>query len=323
MIEEIKLRKQAVYKALKESRKKKYSCFFPGCSEKAISSHSQSKSSSLKNIQENGLVFGMRQDPFAKNPMPTWKQIGLTKVSTFSGFCSTHDNDLFKEVDSISDTNLSSKSLAYLAFRTFAMEMRKKEYCDEMIDLIQNNIKKMNCDEIDLQSNNPKDGFENCLKVTKPFYLTFFGNFLATTEEPQMAHKTFRLRQNLGVSCSTFINPVPVFRQPIDKPQPIFAFNILPRKNYTLIIFSCAENDLALMNNFINNNGRLEDLVFNFCEEITINPTFFNKIPPSVLQTIDQALLPWNMWGKKAIPDLFNVKLNNSFLWKLTDESPL
>jgi hypothetical protein len=258
---------------------------------------------------------------FPKNLIPKWKEIGLIKVSTFHGFCSRHDDKLFKEVDSISDINISSNALAYLAFRTFAMEMRKKEYNADMIDSFKNNgIENIDGEVTDL-SGNPSDGFKNCLKVTKPFFLNYFYNFLTSAIEPQMSHKIFKFGTNLNVSCSTIINPIPIFQHPIDKPQPLIFFNILPRKSYTLVVFTCAEYDLALMNDFINNNGRLEDLVFNFCDEVTINPPFFHKIPSQVLAAIDRALLPWDIWEKVAIPDLFTVNLSNDSVWKLTNEN--
>lgn len=323
MMEEaiINKKKRIIDKCYKKARNKSYSCFFPGCRKKAISSHSQSKSSSLKSIQENGLVVIKDFSAFPKDPMPKWEEIGLIKVSTFPGFCSIHDDNLFKEVDSISDINISSNALAYLAFRTFAMEMRKKEYSADLIDSIMNDlIENIGGEATDL-SDNPNDGFKNCLNVTKPFYLNYFSNFLTSAIEPQMFHKIFKFGTNLNVSCSTVINPIPIFQHPIDKPQPLISFNILPRTSYTLVIFSCAEHDLALMNDFINNNGRLEDLVFNFCEEIAINPTFFHKIPTQILAAIDRTLLPWDIWEKGAIPDLFKVKLSNDSVWKLTKES--
>lgn len=313
-------KKRIIDRCYKKARKKSYSCFFPGCLKKAISSHSQSKSSSLKNIQENGLVVIKDFFAFPKNPIPNWEEISLIKVSTFPGFCSTHDDALFKKVDSINDINISSNALASVAFRTFAMEMRKKEYFADMIDSIMNNVIENIGGELTDLSENPIDGFKNCLKVTKPFYLNFFNKFLASAIEPQMAHKIFRFGKNLNVSCSTIINPIPMFQHPIDKPQPLISFNILPRKAYTLIIFSCADHDLALMNDFINDNERLEDLVFNFCEEIAINPTFFRKIPPRIIAAIDHTLRPWDIWEKGTIPDLFNVKLSNDSVWKLTNE---
>ena len=316
MVDEIKLRKQIIHKAFKKIRGKKYSCFYPGCCKKAIGSHSQSKSSSLKSIEENGLVISLHYNAFANGPAPEWKPIGINKVSKFPGFCATHDDELFKEVDSIRETNISSKPLTYLAFRTFAMEMRKKEFEADKIDLIHKYFKKMNCNLPDI-SNGTLDGLKNCLKVTKPFYLNYFGDLLTSSIEPGMAHKIFKLNENIGVSCSTFINPVPILKQPLDKPQPIIAFNILPRKNYSLVTFSCVKKDHSLLDMFIENNGRIEDLVFNFCEEITLNPTFFNSITPLSHEAITRAILPWNSWDKIIIPELFNMKLKNSQFWEL------
>lgn len=314
-------KKRAVDKAFKKSRKKNYSCFCPGCHEKAIRSHSQSKSSSLRSIQNIGKVVTKDFLFFPENSIVKWKETSLKKVSTFPGFCTKHDDMLFKKVDSMTETNISSKSLAYLAFRTFAMEMRKKEYHANVIDLILSNINEETNTDGTGFLNNPSDGFKNCLTITKPFYLAFFETLLSTSKEPKMVHKIFKLELNLGVSCSTIINPIPILDLPINKPQPLIAFNILPRKDYTLVTFSSPECDLVLMNNFISSNRRLENLIFNFCEEIAINPTFFHKIPPLILAAIDQALQPWDIWEERAIPNLFDIELSNDFIWKIPNAS--
>jgi hypothetical protein len=314
MVDEIKLRKKIIHKVFKKIRGKNYSCFYPGCCKKAIGSHSQSKSSSLKSIEENGLVISLHYDAFANDPTPKWEPIGINKVSKFPGFCAAHDNELFKKVDSI-----SSNPLTYLVFRTFAMEMRKKEIEADKIDLLLNYLKKENCNLPDIP-NETLVGLKNCLKVTKPFYLNYFGDLLTSSIEPGMVHKIFKLNENIGVSCSTFINPVPILEQPLDKPQPIIAFNILPRKNYSLVAFSCIKKDHSLLDMFIENNSRIEDLIFNFCEEITLNPTFFNGIMPLSHEAITRAILPWHLWDKIIIPDLFNIKLKNSQFWELINE---
>lgn len=298
--------------AYKRVSKKKYLCFFPGCFNKAISSHSQSISTSLKSIQENGFVIVRNHHLLSLKPFPEWKEIGTKKATTFPGFCSIHDDDLFKKVDSISDKNLSSKTLAYLAFRTFALEMRKKEYYADITDQILNCDKKL-FDQIRIEAlDGLNGGFKNCLKVTKPYYLSFFDKLLTKGIDSPMIHKVYKIERNANVSCSTFINPVETFEQPIDKPQPIIAFNILPRQKYTLIIYSCKKKDIALMNKFICENERLEDLVFNYCEEVAMNLSFFHKLDKKILSTIDKAQAPWMMWEHKSIPDIFNIKINKN-----------
>ena len=72
------------------------------------------------------------------------------------------------------------------------------------------------------------------------------------------------------------------------------------------------------MNDFIQKNERIEDLIFNYCEEIVMNISLYNKFDKTLIDTINEALLPWSTWEYKSIPDIFNVKIDdNSFLSEL------
>jgi hypothetical protein len=90
--------------------KKLYSrkyCLHPqapvACSGNIIKAHSVPKSSGLKLIAKNGNVYSfsylvtpsiIHQDVYAP------KQIGVEDASTFTGFCSYHDNKVFEPIDS-------------------------------------------------------------------------------------------------------------------------------------------------------------------------------------------------------------------------------
>ena len=108
-----------------------------------------------------------------------------------------------------------------------------------------------------------------------------------------MTHNVFKSSKNLGVSCATVINPVPVMEWPLDIPQPTLTFNVLPRKDYTLVILSFFKPDAELVLGFIKEYCRLEDLIFNFCEEIIFNPSVFEGIDKESLEAIDFAQAPW------------------------------
>lgn len=320
MVDHITLNKRnsIVDNALKRVKKKRYNCFFPRCLKKAINSHSQSASSSLRSIQENGFVIARKCHFLPRKQSPNWEEVGVNKVTTFKGFCHIHDNKLFERVDLISDKKLSSKTLAHLAFRTFAMETRKKEYYADFFDEI------LSCDNslldpIGVESlYGLSSGFKNCLNVSKPCYINFFDKLLKKGQDVPMVHKVNKFDVNIGISCATLINPVPTFQQPLNKPQPMITLNVLPRQGYTLIITSCREKDYTLMKDFIRENERIEDLIFNYCEEVVMNVSLFNRFDQTLIATINEAQLSWDTWEHKRIPDIFNVKIDdNSLLTEL------
>jgi hypothetical protein len=71
------------------------------CSNKIIKAHSVSKSSSLKEIAKDGHVyttFNTKHNysyPFKVRP----QKVGINNASTFTGFCSTHDKELFSPIE--------------------------------------------------------------------------------------------------------------------------------------------------------------------------------------------------------------------------------
>lgn len=251
---------------------------------------------------------------FPSQPFPEWKKTGVNRATVFYGFCSKHDGKLFRQADAISQNNLNSKALLSLAFRTFAMEMRKKDYYGDLTDRIlkqgEGILDYLGADHLDGYN----AGLKNCLRVTKPYYLSKFEAFFDMRNELPMAHRIFKFDRNLGISCSTFINPIPIFVQPLDKPQPMISFNILPRRGYTLVILLSLAEDSQKLDSFISENNRLEDLAFNYSEEVALSIPLYESFDKDLLQTIDKAQLPWTMWELQPIPDIFGASLDTDSL---------
>lgn len=306
--------KGIVASAQKRTRKKKWPCFYPKCGKKAIKSHSQSASSSLKNIQKNGLVMERDLRSFPMSPQPGWKAVRIGKASTFPGFCSTHDHKLFNQADSIGLENISERALYFLTLRTFSLEMRKKEYHSDTFDRI---IAELGGIDF-LEGFNM--GLKNCLLVTKPYYMRKYADSIKSANLHPMVHHIYLINRNIGISVSTLINPVPLEEQPLDKPQPAISFNVLPREGYTLVILSAFAQDAELMRNFISNTSRLEELVFNYSEEVLFNIDLFNSLDRSIISEIEEAQLPWDMWEHRKISDIFGVTLDENTLYKRLEQ---
>lgn len=314
-MENINRLKSIVASASKRTRKRKWSCFFPGCSKLVIDSHSQTKSTSLACIQENGHVIQRSFDPLHGETFPEWKSVGIGKASIFKGFCKDHDGQLFKQADSISEKNLAKEALLSLAYRTFAMEMRKKEFHADLTGRILSQINVQQDELWMVGYDGFRAGLMNCIKVTKPYYVDQFGYLETSSNYPSLTHKVYKFNQNLNISCSTLINPVSIFSHPVDTPQPIVLFNVLPRKRYSLAVFSCFQDDLVLLDEFLKQFYRLEDLVFNFCEEIIFNITFFKSLTNELLELINMSQGPWTTWQPTQIPDIFKVYINKDSLF--------
>jgi len=123
------------FSKLDKATKKLTLCFaslFEECEEKSINSHSISQVN-LRLLSEEGHLFTFRHTDafkaikFGKSFTNSFEfsKIGLKAISSFPGFCSAHDTNLFKLIDSAS-LELSAKSVELLVFRAFVHEAYKK-----------------------------------------------------------------------------------------------------------------------------------------------------------------------------------------------------
>ncbi len=99
------------------------------CTTKIINAHTISKSSSLKELSEEGHIMGAKPSLSGlhkTNGRLVLERVGINKASTFTGFCSTHDKTLFSPLEDEPIT-LSDKQLFLLAYRGFCRELFHKE----------------------------------------------------------------------------------------------------------------------------------------------------------------------------------------------------
>ena len=110
-------------------------CMHPddgNCSKTIITAHSVGKSSGLKSIAKNGHVYMFRNAHGPDKRIQTLhdlieiKSIGINKATTFTGFCSYHDNKLFKSIDD-PECEPSLENAVLLAYRSHARELYAKQ----------------------------------------------------------------------------------------------------------------------------------------------------------------------------------------------------
>jgi hypothetical protein len=111
-------------------RRKSRPCSVPGCGKQSIGSHLVQKAL-LARIAEKGKVWQTvpeeRISPDPMKPWPPFREVGVGDALVFSGFCSSHDDELFREVE----TNLvpldSARAAAVLAVKSMFHELWKVE----------------------------------------------------------------------------------------------------------------------------------------------------------------------------------------------------
>lgn len=113
--------------------KKKLCCVPEGysqkCEGKIIKAHTVSKSSSLKKISRKGHIYKILPsliDMHRANGKPTPKLEGINTASTFTGFCSLHDQILFSPIEN-HQFNWEIEQLFLIAYRAFCYEWYAKK----------------------------------------------------------------------------------------------------------------------------------------------------------------------------------------------------
>ena len=132
--------KKAVLEARRKSEKKVRYCMFNNCRHTAIKSHVLQKNGILREISDkNHLIQMAPANPFEmsnKGPLD-FKLVGINDVYTFLGFCSTHDSEIFKKIETESTLDFNDKNQqALFCYRGLCQEIRRKEIATEwMLEL--------------------------------------------------------------------------------------------------------------------------------------------------------------------------------------------
>ncbi|MDZ4018433.1 SEC-C metal-binding domain-containing protein [Pseudomonas sichuanensis] len=132
------------------------------CSGSIINAHTISKSGSLKAISEGGHVMGTKPS-FAQliksNGKLTLSKVGINQASTFTGFCSYHDKELFSPLED-SPITLSDEQLFLLAYRSLSRELYAKQETTKTAEFLRQSDRGQNIvGQIFIQNNANAYGF--------------------------------------------------------------------------------------------------------------------------------------------------------------------
>jgi hypothetical protein len=113
---------------LKQARQGDRTCLYPVtggiCTNPVIRAHSVARSSALSKLAINDRVYQVDVDPFSIERTRgelTHKLVSIRSATTFTGFCSQHDNQLFAPID-IELSTLSAEQVLLLHYRALCRE---------------------------------------------------------------------------------------------------------------------------------------------------------------------------------------------------------
>ena len=110
------------------------------CSPKIISAHTIQRNGGLSNIAKNGHVYNLLKhgNMFKESALDTndtANKVGIKDASTFRGFCSKHDNELFAPIER-EPFCATPEQMALLGYRAVCYELLMKEYLLRVDDLL-------------------------------------------------------------------------------------------------------------------------------------------------------------------------------------------
>jgi hypothetical protein len=93
------------------------------CQKKAIRAHSIQNAKTLDLLEKSGHVIALRTRFSESGPQIDFKSVGRNEASTFTGFCSEHDRDIFAPIDRDMLDATNPEHLFLLAYRAVTFEL--------------------------------------------------------------------------------------------------------------------------------------------------------------------------------------------------------
>lgn len=117
-------------KILKQGRKRTQQCMSPDCNSNAIKSHSIPSKWLSKISNSTNHLYYFQVDLFKGiqnfNNGFSVENIGIHESSTFQGFCTKHDNDLFEKIEKKQGWEINNENIFYIFYRCLCYELNAK-----------------------------------------------------------------------------------------------------------------------------------------------------------------------------------------------------
>lgn len=307
-----------VDKAFKASYSKKY-CSCPSalkseCSGRIINAHTVSKSSSLKSIAKNSHVYGLSPSIFKihkSNGKSEPELIGINKASTFTGFCSFHDNSLFSIFEDTSFT-LEKEQLFLISYRALAREYYTKTAQDNNSQLLANADRgKPQEEQVVLQALVQQYGESLDLGVRDiSHHKNKYDEALVIKNYDDIKSCVIELDQILPIQCSGTIYPEVDFKgnelQSLadeSKILDLISFSILTEAHRSYAIFSWLPESSLSCEKLIKSFELLSDIekvqaLFKFSfycfENVYMNPDWWDGLTSKTTSFITHIMNPLN-----------------------------
>lgn len=289
-----------IHKQINSFYDKKY-CSVPKsikheCTKKIIKAHSVSKSSSLKDISVDGHVLttfkALSRDQLKSKILP--KRIGINQASTFTGFCSRHDNELFLHIED-KVFEVTPHNCFLVAYRAIARELFVKERSSGTLDLIREMDKGQNLQrQLAIQKDHKHFSKNNDLTTNDLKHIkTIYDTCLETNDFDPINHMVFHLNKTPSVMTSAIVAPSfdfqgNVIQEISDNPNIIpnyLAINVFSSNGFGYVVLSWLKEHEKICSKFCESllkskspSDSLICFIFSAIENIYMSETWWNGL---------------------------------------------
>ncbi|WP_063562899.1 SEC-C domain-containing protein [Paenibacillus sp. O199] len=272
-------------------------CIHPNqneCKGEPIKAHSIQNNRILSKLGRNGDLYVVKMivNETTKRMNPRFKTVGRKKATTFSGFCSHHDKELFQPIEDQEYYGTEHQKFLF-SYRTFSFEYHKKS---ESVKLHKNNGN----DKPSLLTNDEYLGFKkgydlstNDNDYTKKIYdEALLTNDYAAVETVEIVLQKevlfsvssgFYLEYDLtGRKINDLLNP--------ESQVHLMTLNVFPDNDRTVILFSWLRRSSEVYFDFKQQLLGLTDtqlqqllnsMIPSYCENVVYNPDFIDNMSSS------------------------------------------
>ncbi|MBY5453961.1 hypothetical protein HFO91_30755 [Rhizobium leguminosarum] len=226
------------YEAIKQKFNK---CLCPNmdCEKPAIRAHSVQKATALSFIEEAQHVYGLKMTLKGAEPICEFEKIGRNNASTFTGFCSQHDTELFRPIDTKPLNLKDEEQLFLIAYRSVTRELHAVfEGAAKLQHVHETNVKMglVKADAPSISAFAPVQALHKAW-LTWRYRSDHYDKNLLKGRFKEIAHSIFTISGRLPVVASSSF--FPTVENPRDNKKPRIALNMIPvSANETAFIFS-------------------------------------------------------------------------------------
>ncbi|HFV9279136.1 TPA: hypothetical protein ACIAIK_001391 [Acinetobacter baumannii] len=257
------------------------------CEGKIVNAHSIQRGKILQSIAENGEVFELAFEIYDDfEPTIQFKNVGIKKFSTFSGFCQKHDKTIFQPIEDKPFENSPEQKMIY-AYRAITKELHTKKESRRL-----NSISTKD----DIQS---KQLIQDIIDLKTLSDYTY--SKLENNQFDELIHYSYVLDKFYPIACNSIFIPYfdmsgkQVFSKseyvkiqnsslPVEK-SPFIILNIFPEQEKTYILISHINsrcNDFEFIKELFNKSVNdftlsISQILLTYCENVAFGPKYIKS----------------------------------------------